>query len=108
MSISSARHNRVEWWKKPAPENYRILYSEALDHYGNANRLAKILGITRSAVYQWRPPYRYDPYIPEEHAKVLIERDPIWKLATVKERIKARKMGEQLETNKKRKAGSSG
>lgn len=27
---------------------------EAIEHFGNANRLAKALGLTRQAVYAWK------------------------------------------------------
>jgi hypothetical protein len=37
---------------------------EAIQYYGNANRLAKALGVSRQAVYAWKgpevpPPYQY-------------------------------------------------
>ena len=62
--IKSARHNRKNWKEDLPPEGLRIKVDDAIKAAGSGARLAAELGITRGAVYQWKPPYRHDPYMP--------------------------------------------
>ena len=64
----SARGNRKEWRASLPPHQFRIKIRYAIEAAGNSARLAKALGLTRGAVYQWSPPYRHDPYMPLEAA----------------------------------------
>ena len=69
IKVKSAKQKRKYWRNDMPPKEKRILVEDAIAAAGNPNRLAKKLGITRSAVYQWRPPYRMDPYLPIEMAE---------------------------------------
>jgi hypothetical protein len=64
----SARNLRKDWKADLPPKRYRIRIDDAIEVAGNPNKLAIALGVTRSAVYQWRPPYRHDPYLPLKSA----------------------------------------
>lgn len=75
-NVKSARGHLIGWRDKIPPKNQRVLISNALIVAGNAPALAKLLGITRSSVYQWMPPYRYSPYMPIRMAERLLE-DPV-------------------------------
>ena len=72
----SGRQHRTEWQDDLPDVKYRVFVDDAIIVAGGAVQLAKILGITRSAVYQWRPPYRNDPYMPVESAKRLLKENP--------------------------------
>jgi hypothetical protein len=72
----SGRKHRTDWQENLPPEDSRVFIDDAIEVTGGACNLARILGITRSAVYQWRPPYRFDPYMPMESAKRLLEENP--------------------------------
>ena len=72
----SSKKNRIGWAESLPPKDYRIFVDRAIKVCGSAVALAKILGITRSAVYQWRAPYRFDPYMPEKAARKLIDENP--------------------------------
>jgi hypothetical protein len=61
---ASAKNKRKDWQSSLPPESCRILIKDAVRVAGNRLKLAEMLGITRSAVYQWEPPYRHDPYMP--------------------------------------------
>lgn len=69
----SARHNRMNWKEDMPPQSLRIEVSEAIEAAGTGAALARELGITRAAVYQWRPPYRHDPYMPIKMAARFLE-----------------------------------
>jgi len=73
---ASGRQHRTNWKDNLPPVKYRVFIADAINVVGSAAALARMLGITRSAVYQWRPPYRNDPYMPEAMAKRLIEENP--------------------------------
>ncbi len=75
----SARSHRVEWSEKLPPVNQRVFVDDAIQLAGGACNLARILGITRSAVYQWRPPYRFDPYMPVQAAKRFLSENPTFR-----------------------------
>lgn len=64
MAGASARGHRKDWRHDIPPKQYQITVDEAFALTGNGNQLADAIGLTRSAVYQWKPPYRLDPYIP--------------------------------------------
>jgi len=72
----SGRQHRTEWREDLPDVNNRVFIDDAIKVVGGAVQLAKLLGITRSAVYQWRPPYRNDPYMPLESAKRLLKENP--------------------------------
>jgi transposase len=72
----SGRQHRLNWKERMPPVKYRVFIADAVELAGSPSNLAKILGITRSAVYQWRPPYRNDPYMPEKMAKRLLDENP--------------------------------
>ena len=72
----SGRQHRTEWAEDVPDVKYRVFVDDAIKVVGGAVQLARILGITRSAVYQWRPPYRNDPYMPVESAKRLLKENP--------------------------------
>lgn len=74
-SPSSARKHRIGWEGDKPPEQFRVTLEEAVALAGNKNKLARVLGITRSAVYQWYPPYRMDKYIPIISAMKLLSID---------------------------------
>jgi len=69
----SARNNRKNWKEDLPPKQFRVKVEDAIKVAGNQNRLAKALGISRGAVYQWRPPYRHDPYMPLKSAIAFLE-----------------------------------
>ncbi len=61
-------------WRKRIPKDpYKIRIVDALQATGNMSRLATILGISRSALSQWFPPYRYSPYMPLKSVRVLLK-----------------------------------
>lgn len=64
----SARNLRQNWEADMPPKKYQVRIDDAVKAAGNRNKLAEALGVTRSAVYQWRPPYRHDPYLPLKSA----------------------------------------
>ena len=66
--VKNPRASRRQWYKNEPPKKYQILVEDAIAAAGNPNQLSTILGITRGAVYQWRPPYRVSPYIPTKAA----------------------------------------
>ena len=67
--VPSARGHLKEWKDKKPPVEVRIKISEAIELMGGAIPLSRFLGITRSAVYQWMPPYRFSPYMPIKMAE---------------------------------------
>ena len=79
IKIKSARNNRLNWKEDMPPEAFRIEVEDAIAAAGNGNKLAAALGITRGAVYQWRPPYRHDPYLPLKMAMRFLANDELMK-----------------------------
>ena len=73
---ASGRQHRTDWKENLPDVKYRVFVADAIKIVGSAAALARILGITRSAIYQWRPPYRHDPYMPEIMAKRLLKENP--------------------------------
>jgi hypothetical protein len=75
MKMDTSKHNRrANWRDNMPPAEHRILMSDAMEIAGgNQSRLARLTGVTRAAVHQWLPPYRVDPYMPKERARLLIE-----------------------------------
>ena len=69
---SSARQHMSKWKHKPPIIKDRVLIKHAIIVAGNENRLANLLGITRSAVYQWQEPYRLSPYLPRKMANKIL------------------------------------
>ena len=74
---ASGRRHRIGWEDDLPPEPFRVTLEEAVKLAGNKNKLARVLGITRSAVYQWYPPYRMDKYLPIISAMKLLSIDAI-------------------------------
>jgi len=74
----SARGHKANWRNEVPPKESRVLISNALIVAGNAPALAKFMGITRSSIYQWLPPYRESPYMPTKMAERLLE-DPVFR-----------------------------
>lgn len=77
IKIRSAKQNRKDWKDDMPPKAYRVRVEDAICAAGNPNLLARKLGITRGAVYQWRPPYRMDPYMPLRSAMKFLEDDDL-------------------------------
>jgi len=75
----SGRQHRTEWADKLPDVKFRVFIDDAIKVAGGAVQLARILGITRSAIYQWRPPYRFDPYMPVSSARRLLKENPEFK-----------------------------
>lgn len=77
-TAKSARHNRRNWREDMPPESFRIKVADAVTAAGNGNKLAQALGVTRGAVYQWKPPYRHDPYLPLKAAVQFVNTPELW------------------------------
>ena len=73
--VPSAREHMRGWKEKKPPKESRVLIKTAIKVMGGAIPLSRFLGITRSAVYQWMPPYRYSPYMPIKMADRFLD-DP--------------------------------
>lgn len=69
----SAKGLRKDWRADKPPKKYQVRVQDAIDSAGNANQLAQALGLTRSAVYQWLPPYRHDPFLPLKAAITFLD-----------------------------------
>lgn len=73
----SAKGLRRDWRADKPPKRFRVRVQDAIDAAGNPNQLANALGLTRSAVYQWLPPYRHDPYMPIKAAITFLDNDEL-------------------------------